>query len=225
MKNKFIYLIPLSVILTLLCGASFIRKDTSLNATSYLPVNTGITLVYQSSFGESNTKYIQDGDLIISSSEADKFKYKQTLQIKDDGVYSIGTYQYLKIFLFIKKEATITYNKPLLRFPLPLSPGMKWEWRGKEYSDGDTSKLTVNGQALCRESVVTKAGTFDAIKIESVIESSSNGKNQVTEWYVEGVGLIKAKIMIEGGGLMGSLRDILGYGTIEFELKDLRKSL
>jgi hypothetical protein len=223
MKNKYLCIIPLGILLTVLCAASLNKKNSSVITTTYLPVNTGLTLVYQSSFGESVTNYIQDGELTISSSKADKFKYKQTLQIKNDGVYSLETYQYLKVLLFIKKEATITYNKPLLRFPLPLSPGMKWEWNGKEYSDGDTNTLTVNGQALCKESVVTKAGTFDAIKIESIIVSSSNGKNRVTEWYVEGVGLIKAKIIIEGGGLMGTLRDILGYGTIEFELKDMRK--
>jgi hypothetical protein len=143
--------------------------------------------------------------------------------IKDNGVYAVETYQYLKILLFIKKEATITYNKPLLRFPLPLSPGMKWEWKGNEYSDGNLSYLTVNGQALCKETVITKAGTFNAIKIETIIESSSNGKNIATEWYAEGIGLIKAKIIIEGGGIMGTLRDFLGYGTIEFELKEIRK--
>ena len=224
MKNKIIYIIPLCIIVSILCGASLSKKNNSLISTPYLPVNTGLTLVYQSSFGESFTNYIQDDRFTISSSKADKFKYRQTMEIKDNGVYAIETYQYLKVLLFIKKEATITYNKPLLRFPLPLSPGMKWEWKGKEYSDGDSSYLNVNGQALCKESVVTKAGTFDAIKIESIIVSSTNGKNTATEWYVEGIGLIKAKIIIEGGGLMGTLRDFLGYGTIEFELKEMRKS-
>jgi len=223
MKKKHICVIPAILVLTVLCGANLNNKKISIVKTEYIPVNTGLILVYQSSFGESNTKYIQDGEFTISSSEADKFRYKQTLRIKENGVYSIETYQYLKIFLFIKKEATITYNKPLLRFPLPLSPGMSWKWEGKEYSDGDTSQLTVNGKALCKESIITKAGTFNTIKIESLIESSSNGKNRVTEWYAEGIGLIKAKIIIEGGGLMGSLRDILGYGTIEFELKEMRK--
>jgi hypothetical protein len=223
MKYKLTYIISVIFILMTLCGASLNKKKSSLITTAYIPVNTGLTLVYQSSFGESFTNYIQDGEFTISSSKADKFKYKQTLLIKNDGVYSLETYQYLKVLLFIKKESTITYNKPLLRFPLPLSPGMKWEWKGKEYSDGDTCNLTVKGEALCKESVITKAGTFEAIKIESIIESSSNGKNRVTEWYVEDVGLIKAKIIIEGGGIMGTLRDFLGYGTIEFELKDMRK--
>jgi hypothetical protein len=223
MNNKFTHIISPCIIITLLCGASLSNKNNSYVSTVYFPVNSGLTLVYQSSFGESFTNYIQNDSFTISSSKADKFKYRQTMVIKDNGVYAVETYQYLKILLFIKKEATITYNKPLLRFPLPLSPGMKWEWKGNEYSDGNLSYLTVNGQALCKETVITKAGTFNAIKIETIIESSSNGKNIATEWYAEGIGLIKAKIIIEGGGIMGTLRDFLGYGTIEFELKEIRK--
>lgn len=193
------------------------------NSNSYFPVNNNVSLIYESSFGESITKYSQDDEFTISSSKADNFKYRQTMMIKGDGVYVKETYQFLKIFLFIKKEETFTYAKPLLRFPLPLLPGMKWEWEGDEYSDGDTNKVKVTGKALAKEFIITKAGSFESIKIESIIEGSSNSKNRVTEWFAEGAGLIKAKIIIEGGGVMGLLRDILGYGTIEFELKEIRK--
>ena len=97
-------------------------------------------------------------------------------------------------------------------------------WEGDEYSDGDMNKVKVTGKALDKEFVITNAGRFEAIKLESVIEGSANAKNRVTEWFAEGIGLIKAKIIIEGGGVMGFLRDLLGYGTIEFELKEIRKS-
>jgi hypothetical protein len=100
---------------------------------------------------------------------------------------------------------------------------MEWKWEGDEYLDGDTNKVTVSGKAHNKESVVTKAGSFEAIKIESIIEGTANSKNNVTEWFVEDIGLIKAKIIIEGGGLMGFLRDLLGYGTIEFELVEIKK--
>jgi hypothetical protein len=223
MKNRLIALLTLSFLLVASYSSATDKGKTTPITNSYFPVNNSITLVYSSSFGESITKYSRDENYIISTSEADKFKYKQTLEIKENGVYAIETYQYLKIFLFIKKEALLKYDRPLLRFPLPLEPGMNWKWEGKEYSDGDSNTVTVTGKSICRESVLTKAGKFDAIKIESIIESSANAKNRVTEWYTEGIGLIKAKILIEGGGLMGVMRDILGYGTIEFELKEIRK--
>jgi hypothetical protein len=223
MKPKFINIIPLLLLLAALSDISSSEEKTIINSNSYFPVNNLITLIYESSFGESSTKYSQTGELTISSSEADDFKYRQTLLIKEDGIYVKETYQYLKIFLFIKKEATFTYGKPLLRLPLPLSPGMVWEWEGEEYSDGEMNKVKVTGKAIATEFIITKAGRFEAIKIESIVEGSSNSKNRVTEWYSEGIGLIKAKIIIEGGGVMGFLRDILGYGTIEFELKEIKK--
>jgi hypothetical protein len=100
---------------------------------------------------------------------------------------------------------------------------MEWSGEADEYKEGVNSKVKVTGKALNKEFVITKAGRFEAIKIESIIEGSSNSKNRVNEWYAEGIGLIKAKIIIEGGGIMGFLRNILGYGTIEFELKEIRK--
>ena len=127
MKSKSIYIIFILVLLVTFSIDSSDKKKLTIISNSYFPVNNGKTLVYESSFGESSTKYFQDGEFTISLSEGDDFKYKQTLMIKEDGVYSKETYQYLKIFLFIKKEATVTYNKPLLRFPLPLLPGTEVE--------------------------------------------------------------------------------------------------
>jgi hypothetical protein len=102
-------------------------------------------------------------------------------------------------------------------------PGKEWEWEGDEYSDGETNKVMVTGKVIGNEFVSTDAGVFEATKIESLVEGSSDLKNRVTEWYAEGIGLIKAKVIIEGGGIMGFVRDILGYGIIEFELKEIRK--
>jgi hypothetical protein len=223
MKNYLLYIILLLIVFTVSNKASLEDEKTIPKSNSYFPTNNTISLIYESSFGESITKYFQDGEFTISSSEADKFKYKQTFIIKNDGVYVKETYQYLKIFLFIKREGRFTYGNPLLRFPLPLLPGMEWKWEGDEYSDGEKNKVKVTGKAFDKEFIATKAGRFEAIKLESVVEGSSNSRNIVTEWYAEGIGLVKAKIIIEGGGVMGLLRDILGYGTIEFELKEIRK--
>lgn len=223
MKKKPVYAILFFVFFTITAHAQTPGVHYNTNPNTYFPVNNNITLIYKSSFGESNTKYTQEGEHVICSSGADRFKYRQTLLLKEDGVYVKETYQYLKILLFIKKENTYTYGKPLLRFPLPLLPGMQWKWEGDEYSDGDTNKVKVTGRACEKEFIITNAGKFETIKVESIIEGAGGTKNIATEWYAEGVGLIKAKIVIEGGGVMGFMRDLLGYGTIEFELKEIRK--
>ena len=222
MNNISLYIIPLYLFCSTMGDASLNEKKSALTIASYFPPNDQITLVYNSSFGETITKYFQEGEFTISSSEADDFQYKQALIIKDDGIYVMETYQFVKIFLFINKEATSTYGKPLLRFPLPLLPGKEWKWEGDEYSDGETNKVMVTGKVIGNEFVSTDAGIFEATKIESLVEGSSDLKNRVTEWYAEGIGLIKAKVIIEGGGIMGFVRDILGYGIIEFELKEIR---
>lgn len=84
------------------------KKKITVVSNPYFPVNNGVTLIYKSSFGLSVSKYFLDGEYIINSSEADDFKYIQTLIIKDDRVYTKETYQYFKVLLFITKEATVT---------------------------------------------------------------------------------------------------------------------
>ena len=223
MKINTIYFMLPFFLFAVFSEATSEKEENALNVNSYFPVNNDITLVYKSSFGECLTHYTQNGGLTISSSEADDFEYMQSMSIKEDGIYVTETYQFLKIFLFIKKEATSTYEKPLLRFPLPLLPGTEWVWEGDEYSDGEKYNVYITGKVLGNESVLTKAGKFEALKLETIIESSSETKNKVTEWFTEGIGLIKAYVIIEGGGFMGFMRDILGYGTIEFELEEIRK--
>ncbi len=222
MKSRSINIIALILLFTALNDASLNKDKTPELSSSYFPAKNSTELIYESSFGECITTYTQDGGLTISSSEADDFEYKQSLIITEDGIYVTETYQYLKIFLLIKKEATSTYERPLLRFPLPLLPGMEWKWEGEEYSDDEKFNVNISGKVLGTEFITTNAGTFEAIKLETIVESSSYTKNIVTEWYAEGVGLIKANIIVEGGGFMGFMRDLLGYGTIEFELQEIK---
>jgi len=43
-----------------------------------------------------------------------------------------------------------------------------------------------------------------------------------TVLYAKDFGMVKMLVSIEGGGMLGFARDILGYGTITFELKEIR---
>lgn len=202
--------------------ASDKKKEGTKSLSIYFPANDNVTLVYKTSFGESTSRYTHSNEYVISSNEADKFKYIQKLLIKDDGVYVLETYQYLRIFLFIKKEDRYTYSKPLIRIPFPLSSGKEWQCESDEYSNGDTNKVILKGKVIGSEILKTNIGDFETIKLETIIESGSS-KNSATEWYASGIGLVKAKIVIDGGGLMGFVRDILGYSEVNFELVAIRK--
>lgn len=145
--------------LTIISFSCVIRaKDKHIKTTtSYFPMKNDAVMVYKSSFGETITQYFQDGEYAVSSSESDDFKYKQIMLVKDEGIYVTETFQFINVFLFISTESTITYEEPLLRFPLPLSPGMVWAWEGDEYSDGDTSEVKVTGQVMEIEFITTAA--------------------------------------------------------------------
>jgi hypothetical protein len=212
------------IILLIVCSFAFSIKVFYTASSEYLPVNSGCTLVYESSFGDCLAKYYQKNNFIVSTSAADKFQYKQTFMVQDSGVYTVETYQYLKVLPLIKKESMVTYKTPLLRFPLPLSAGLKWHAEGSEYNNGEEARVKVSGTCFGKETVQTLAGNFEAMKIQTIVEGSNGSHNTVTEWWVKNIGLVKANIVIEGGGMMGTLRDFLGYGTLEFNLKEIRKN-
>jgi len=185
------------------------------------PLSATKKYVYDSSFGETYTRaYIEDG-IINTRSESSKFKYYQKLEIKDDGLYVVNTYQWIKIILIISKENTINYTTPLRRYALPLYVGLEWKDETTEIIDGEPNQVTLNAKVLAEEEIQTLAGKFTALKIQTIVESVDGSKNIVTEWIAEDIGLVKSVIEIKGGGITGLIRDILGLGKLKFELKDI----
>lgn len=186
------------------------------------PLSETTRYVYDSSFGDATTKVSLVNGLVENKSEADNFKYHQKLEMRTSGLFIHETYQYIKLLIFVKKETKVTYNKPFQRYVFPLFVGKEWNDETIEYINGDSNKVSLIGKVLAEEEVNTKAGKFTALKIETTVESETGAKNIVTEWIAANTGLVKARIEIKGGGLMGFARDILGYGTITFELKEIR---
>ena len=186
------------------------------------PVDFGKTLVYESDFGETvSTIRNEDGSLTYRN-ESDDFKYVQKILVKDDGLFVEQTYQKLDVFLFIKKESTVSYDGPLIRIPFPLHENESWTWEGTE-SFGDRSHQSkITGKVLGVEKVETPAGTFNTVKIETTVWGRENIRSRVTEWFAPGIGMVKTKAEILGGGFGGFVRDILGYGEIEFVLKEIK---
>ncbi|NMB83461.1 MAG: hypothetical protein GYA14_16755 [Ignavibacteria bacterium] len=188
---------------------------------NYFPVNLQNESLFKTSFGEATSRFLVKKNEVVSVNEGSKFKYVQSLEITDKGVFVKETYQKVNLFLFLKKEETFKYDKPILRLPFDLSSGSTWEWEGVEYSNGDSAIVKCFGKVFEKEKIEVEAGKFEAIKVETTVISSNGSKNFISEWYANDVGLIKAEIMVNGGGLMGLLRDILGYKTIQFELKKI----
>jgi len=188
----------------------------------YFPTELKKTLIYDSSFGDLELKITKENNSHIFSYDSEKFKYRQKLFVNDSGLFVNETYQKIKLLLFITKEGKYVYNKPLLRIPFPVHVGQEWTWDGKEFINDETHTVNLKAKATKVETITTPAGKFEALKVETTLETSEGTKNILTEWYAKDLGMVKMLVSIEGGGMLGFARDVLGYGTILFELKEIK---
>jgi hypothetical protein len=198
-------------------------KDTSVFGKEYVPYNEKLVLVYSSDFNEtlSRTDAISNG--VEHENKAKNFTYRQKFTMHSDGLYITETYQRIKVLLFFKVEKKVTYNKDLLKIPFPVKTGQQWSCERTEYLDnGDSNKISLVSKCVGAEELKLKAGTFHTMKTESVIKSGDGSTNYVEEWIAPYVGLVKTRIKMTGGGLTGTVRDVLGLGELNFELVEIR---
>ena len=188
----------------------------------YFPILTNKILIYDSDFGDAELKISKNKNLNVFSLESEDFIYRQKLLTDQNGVFVKETYQKINVLFGLTKEGTLTYNEPLPRIKFPFEAGKKWNWKGKEFDEDDTYILDVNSRIDNIEKVTVPAGTFDAIKLVTSVKSTKGTKSNVTEWYAKDVGLIKMIAVVEGGGVIGAARDLLGLGEIVFELKEVK---
>ncbi|MBA4250391.1 MAG: hypothetical protein C0425_02480 [Chlorobiaceae bacterium] len=195
---------------------------SSYDVLEYFPLDENVKLFYDSQFGEAITTFKKNGKDFIVDNSSDKFIYRQIMNKNEKGVFVKETYQNFKVLPFVTKENTFTYSNPLLRIPKTITD--EWAWEGTEKSgNDDVRKISVKGKVLGNETIVTQAGTFKTIKIETVVASSDGAKNILTEWLAPNIGMVKMTIKVEGGGVIGLLRDILGFSTIEFLLTKIER--
>ena len=207
--------------------ATSVENSTSINdaksfGKDFFPTNLKKTLIYESSFGDLELKVTKDKESYLFSYDSDNFKYRQKLFVDEKGLFINESYQKIKLLLFITKEGKYVYDRPLLRVPIPVQIGQEWTWEGSEFTGDDTHTIKLKGKASRIETITTPAGKFETIKVETTLETSAGTKNIFTEWYAKEFGMVKMLVSIEGGGMLGFARDILGYGTIEFELKEIK---
>ncbi|MFA8342461.1 MAG: hypothetical protein ACEPO8_05760 [Rhodothermaceae bacterium] len=188
---------------------------------SYFPVNPKKTLIYESDFGDTKFSITGSENSYTITNKSDDFDYKQTLLRKDGKYYITKTEQDVDVFLFFSSSSKVTYNKPALRFPFPLQKGDSWKWEGYEYSEDDSTLITISGKVVGTEEITVPAGEFNCLKIETEIGGEDESKDVVTEWLAEDVGLVKIEAQVGKGGVVGLLQSILGLETLKFELKEI----
>jgi hypothetical protein len=81
-----------------------------------------------------------------------------------------------------------TYDPPRQYLPNPLVAGQKWEWSGK---DPTQVEYRESSRAVAFEEVTVPAGKFRAMKVVTEVSGASILKIR-TNWYADGVGLVKS---------------------------------
>ena len=81
-----------------------------------------------------------------------------------------------------------TYEPPKQYLPNPLVAGQKWEWTGKDPTQMEHHE---SSRVVGSENVTVAAGKFRAMKVVTEVSGGSAPITK-TNWYVDGVGLVKS---------------------------------
>ncbi len=223
-KGFWLYSLVLATSLALTPSKTDSVKTTDIFINSiglyneYFPVDNK-KLTYKSDFGDVNLKIDKVNHFNIFTLEGDNFLYRQKLLVNEQGVFVKEVFQKVRVLLFINQEESYSYSELFPRIKFPLTDGKSWNWEGQEITEEETNTIYLNANVIGKEQIKVPAGTFEAMRVETKITSTSGSKSIVNEWYAKNVGLVKMTANLEGGGLAGTFRDILGYGELVFELK------
>jgi len=217
------------LLILLVCSYSFIHADEPVKTgvidtfgKEYIPYNEKLVLVYKSNFDETLSKTDIANNSAVLENKADNFIYRQKYEMHEDGLYISETYQKIKVLLFFRAEKKVTYNKDLLKIPYPVKTGQQWTCERTEYCDGDSNKVSLSAKCIGSEEITTEAGKFMTMKLETNVKSQDGSTNIVEEWIAPNVGIVKLRARMFGGGLTGTIRDLLGLGELNFELKQIK---
>jgi hypothetical protein len=81
-----------------------------------------------------------------------------------------------------------TYEPPKQYLPNPLVAGQKWEWSGKDPTQMEHHE---SSRVVGFENITVAAGKFRAMKVVSEVSGGAIPMTR-TNWYAEGVGLVKS---------------------------------
>ena len=205
--------------------------DTQLNSnldeinigSNYFPTDPSLKLIYNSSMGEAYAVIKRKGNNYVMDLRNDDFYFIQTVHVANDTVFLTKLEQEVDVFLFISSSASVTYNRPYLRFPFPLKNNDSWTWNGVEYIDEENpDSIKVSGRVLGSETVQTEAGKFECVKFQIDINKKKSGSHtRFYEWRTPKIGLVKLEAFIDSKGFIGTIMNLLGYDEMKFELKKI----
>ncbi len=190
--------------------------NLGLDKLDHFPLKSGLCWKYKSNLGETIVRVTKEGEKYILVFQAPHVRLEQRLALTEDGVVLLGGKS--KIYFFSNQR---TYQPPLVRLPLPPRVGRTWFWEGTELVDDEVLHSRIEGTIVGEEKVEVPAGEFDCLKVEIETTSDDGTLTSSTQWIASGVGVVKAFIEIDPGGLTGIITWLLGLDTFTLELEEM----
>ncbi|MBN2572416.1 MAG: DUF3108 domain-containing protein [Ignavibacteriales bacterium] len=197
-------------------------KDEKIFGTEYFPLNKNLQYKFESNFGSTTGKFKQSGKHFTINYLTEDGTLKYTFFKDSTGIYLTKTETDIDVFLGIGSSSSITYDRPVLRIPFPLTIGQTWKWDGYEIEDDDRRKIKVEGKVLGEETVNTSVGKFDCLKIRIKFTSEEGANNTITEWLAPNIGAVKIFAKLESTGIAGFFQDLLGLDEVYFNLTEVK---
>ncbi|MFH1037624.1 MAG: hypothetical protein V1789_03010 [PVC group bacterium] len=189
-----------------------------ISVLDHFPLLNGLSWKYRSNLGDVSSRVIIDGDRVTIISESSPLDIRQTLQLTPDGLFL--TEAESDTFLLSTRR---TYHPFLLRFPRRVAVGKSWEWKGREVVDGDIIESRVEGVIDGWETVAVPAGEFRCLKVTVRTVSDDGTTSSSTQWLASGIGIVRADIKIDAGGLSGFIISLLGFDSYHLELEEMNR--
>jgi hypothetical protein len=181
-----LFLFPL-----LMAGAAAQKARTGTG--DFFPLRAGDSWKYRHSEGSEFTIKVLEAEKQTDGATRFKVEIQSGLQV-------FYWYSKTKGWVFMhgkvypeQEGVKANYDPPKQHLKNPLVTGEKWSWKGMSEVGMETSE---NYEVIGPETVTVPAGVFRAMKVVGRI---ADGDALRTDWYAEGVGLVKSTT--EGRGL------------------------
>lgn len=120
---------------------------------------------------------------------------QQEVEVRPDGIYAT-TVQGEKV------------EPPQLELPAVLTAGKTWKVNSSFNSTGGKIDMKADFKVLKQEKIKTKAGVFDAWRIQSSGQYTTSGQKmnvKIDTWYVDGMGEVKMVMAVDSPGNKGTM--------------------
>lgn len=190
-KFKLGILVALGIAAVIAAADARPKKPQPAKTTGdYFPLKVGYTWTYRNLEAGGYTLTVLGEEPPPHEGEPIRYKVELLSSVKIQHIYSKADgWVLFHSEDYIEHEGLkATYDPPRRLLPNPLVPGQKWEWTGKDPTQVEYHEA---GRTVGFEEVTVPAGKFRAMKVVIEIASGAIPKTK-TNWYADGVGLVKS---------------------------------